>query len=408
MIEYANLHFALETIRNRNNASTIGPRVLLLGPSDSGKTSLAKILTSYATKTNRQPLVANLSPREGLLSLPGTLTAAAFNSLIDVEDPWGSSPMSGPAPIPVKLPLTYFYGLPSPLSPTPQGPKNYKSLISRLALAISARLDEDPDARACGTIIDTPGDLSQTRDYDILTHIITELSVSVIVVLGSERLYSDMQRRWDGRPSSLSPSESITVVKLSKSGGAVDRDEGFMTGLRASQVKSYFFGNAAGGGGGGGAGKASTNAISLSPQQQTVDFSSLSIYRLLAANNPSSSSILEPGGTSFLPGGDDPDNFDMDHKPTTSSATSNSIFSLLTTPTAAMQDCILAVTSSPPDAADEAEIRDSSILGFLYVVEVDTTKRKLTVLTPSAGRVPDRAVVWGGWPEEGSGRGFGG
>lgn len=95
MVEYANVHFALETMREEaQSIGKDGPRVLLLGPENTGKTSLAKILTAYATKIGRQPLVVNLDPTEGMLGVPGTLTATAFRTILDVEDGWGSSPMS--------------------------------------------------------------------------------------------------------------------------------------------------------------------------------------------------------------------------------------------------------------------------------------------------------------------------
>jgi polyribonucleotide 5'-hydroxyl-kinase len=63
MMDYANVHFALETMREEaQSIGKDGPRVLLLGPENAGKTSVAKILTAYATKIGRQPLVVNLDP----------------------------------------------------------------------------------------------------------------------------------------------------------------------------------------------------------------------------------------------------------------------------------------------------------------------------------------------------------
>ena len=176
MSEYANVHFALETMRqDAKAAGREGPRVLIVGPDDAGKTSLTKILTAYATKMDRQPLVVNLDPSEGMLSVPGTLTATAFRSMIDVEQGWGSSPMSGPSPVPVKLPLVYFYGLPSPLD----GDGNfYKSIISRLALSTSGRMSDDENAKEAGIIIDTPGILSQGKGAgeNIIHHIVSEFA----------------------------------------------------------------------------------------------------------------------------------------------------------------------------------------------------------------------------------------
>lgn len=176
MVEYANVHFALETMRQEAKATgKDGPRVLILGPDNAGKTSLAKILTAYATKVGRQPIVVNLDPSEGMLSVPGTLTATAFRTMIDIEEGWGSSPMSGPSPIPVKLPLVYFYPMQSPLDA--EG-SVYRPIVSRLALSVTGRMAEDEDAREAGIIVDTPGILGQgkPRALEIIQHIVTEFS----------------------------------------------------------------------------------------------------------------------------------------------------------------------------------------------------------------------------------------
>ena len=57
MAQYLNLHFAIETIRNRYlmNPNSVYPTVLIVGPRNAGKTSLTKILTAYALKQNRIP-----------------------------------------------------------------------------------------------------------------------------------------------------------------------------------------------------------------------------------------------------------------------------------------------------------------------------------------------------------------
>lgn len=85
----------------------------------------------------------------------------------------------------------------------------------------------------------------------------------MVVVLGSERLYSDMLRRFNGQTTSAD--ESITVIKLDKSGGCVDRDESFLQQLRHAQIRKYFFGDA---------------KSTLSPHTQQLDFSQVCIYKL--------------------------------------------------------------------------------------------------------------------------------
>lgn len=171
---YANLHFALENQRTQASGGTgQGPRVLVVGPDNVGKTSLVKFLTGYAQRSGWQPLVVNLDPKEGMLTIPGTLSAASFTSIIDVEEGWGSSPTNGPTPVPVKTPLVYHYGL----ADAEEDPEHFKPVAARLALSVRSRLSEDNDARQAGSIIDTPGSISQgKRSYNIIQHLIVEFA----------------------------------------------------------------------------------------------------------------------------------------------------------------------------------------------------------------------------------------
>lgn len=184
MISYANLHFALERIREDSSSkSRDGPRVLVVGPENAGKTSLVKLLTAYTTRSGRQPVTVNLDTKEGMLSIPGSLSAAVFSSIIDTEEGWGSSPTNGPSQVPVKLPLVYYYGQANPEDNT----QVFKPMATRLALSVMSRLQEDGEAKGAGCIVDTPGIISQGKGgYDVIQHVVSEFSsksrtVSIII-----------------------------------------------------------------------------------------------------------------------------------------------------------------------------------------------------------------------------------
>lgn len=174
MAGYANLHFAIEKIRDE--AAIVGkdgPRVLIVGPENAGKTSLVKMLTAYATRCGRQPVVINVDPKEAMLSIPGSLSAATFTSILDMEVGWGSSPTNGPSPVPVKLPLVYYLGLANPEENT----LAFKAIAARLALSVTNRLRDDGEAQEAGCLIDTPGVISQGKSgYDLIQHIVSEFS----------------------------------------------------------------------------------------------------------------------------------------------------------------------------------------------------------------------------------------
>lgn len=171
-MSHANLHFALERLRDATlSTGGIGPRVLIVGPENAGKTSLARFLTSYATRSSRPAVTVNLDPKEGLLTIPGTLSAASFTTLLDVEIGWGSSPTNAPAHIPAKLPLVYFLGAETLEEDTAIS----KPLVSRLALSMFGRVQDDAKIRSTGCIIDSPGSISQGQpNYDMMQHVISE------------------------------------------------------------------------------------------------------------------------------------------------------------------------------------------------------------------------------------------
>lgn len=94
MYAYANVHLALEKMRVRALSTHRGsplpsgpeqevdpepPRVLVLGPENSGKTTVCKILTNYAVRAGQgwTPMYVNTDPSEVCVLVPlgpGVLT----------------------------------------------------------------------------------------------------------------------------------------------------------------------------------------------------------------------------------------------------------------------------------------------------------------------------------------------
>lgn len=232
-----------------------------------------------------------------------------------------------------------------------------------------------------------------------------------------------MVKNYDGKPISTTSTmpvsdEKISVVKLSKSGGCVDRDELFMKSTRESQVRSYFFGTSAPSTASSAlSSTAPGSVISLSPHGQHVDFDNLSIYNITINSDEYDGMKHITNSTSefsFLPGGSNDDGEDdapasaaaLGPGPSSSGLPSQQIplKKLVATPDypvpQALENTLLAITHAPPNAPLN-EIRDASIMGFLYVAGVDSKKGKLRLLSPVAGRVPARAIIWGNkWPGE--------
>ncbi|KAG5934823.1 hypothetical protein E4U53_000593 [Claviceps sorghi] len=341
---YINLHARLAEMRGAAaQDKREGPRVLIAGPASTGKTTLVRTLTSYATRQGHEPIVVSADPKEGMLSLPGSLSASVFATIMDPEtvDGWGSTPTSGPSAVPVKLPLVYYYGHSSP----EDGAEFYRQLTSRLAGTVSGRLSEDDAVRSSGVIVDTMGvDEDSKTAMDLVAHVVDELSVNIIVVLGSPTMAATLSKRFASEQTTLG--EPINVLGLDRSDGVLDRSEAFLQHCREQAIKEYFFGDA---------------RKTLSPQIQQVDLDSLVIYKV--SDGSADNKALARHEPSSL-----------------------------------MQHWTLAIMHASLKDAPEV-VRAATVMGFVYVSDVDEERRKIKLLAPVGGRVGDRPLVLGSWPE---------
>lgn len=87
-----------------------------------------------------------------------------------------------------------------------------------------------------------------------------------MIVLGHERLYSDMNRIYGSK-------QKVSVVKLSKSGGVVERDRQFKIRLQRTKIHEYFYG---------------TPKCELSPYSMLVNHDDIKIWRVGDVIAPSS------------------------------------------------------------------------------------------------------------------------
>ena len=67
-------------------------------------------------------------------------------------------------------------------------------------------------------------------------------------------------------------------------------------------------------------------------------------------------------------------------------------------PSPDMQHSVIAIVDAERNESQES-IRDANVIGFIYVSEVDEKRRRLRVLAPASGRLPNKAMIWGPWPE---------
>lgn len=376
MNEYTNLHFALESFRqevgdynlvnsalkldlnsNFNNIAKLptptkvksGPKVLILGSVSSGKSSLAKLLVSYAVKMNSTPILVNLNPKDGVFSLPGSLTATPISDSLDLDsyNGYGSSTTSGSTFHNPKQPIVKNFGMTN----FEDNIDFFNYQISKLGVAVLSRLQQDILVNNSGIIIDTPP--LNMKHFNIIENIISDFEVDNLIIIGNEKLSIDLKKKFKHKIDS----NQLNIIKISKSSGVVERDEAFLTRSQEACIKEYFNG---------------TSKSRLSPFKTEINLLDLVIYK--TALTTDINSIL-----SFLPSGD---SYENDENKLESNPL-DKYYQLLTSPNSSnLDNSIVAISQLIQNNHQPRDVLNSSILGYVHISKTDNERKKLKILLP--------------------------
>nr|CAB3446112.1 unnamed protein product [Digitaria exilis] len=246
MVVYVNTHAILDARRARARAAAAqggdleasqGPRVIVVGPTDSGKSTLCKMLLSWAAKLGWKPTYVDLDIGQGSITIPGCISATPIEKPIDIVDG-----------IPLEMPLVYFYGHPTPSI----NADVYKVLMKELAKTLERQFSGNAESRAAGMVINTMGWV-EGLGYELLLDAIETFKANVVL----EKLWKMLKDAVQSKPN-------IDVVKLQKSEGVVLRNSKYRQKSRSFRIKQYFYGI----------------ANDLAPHSNIVNFSDVSVYRI--------------------------------------------------------------------------------------------------------------------------------
>ncbi|EJD53335.1 cleavage/polyadenylation factor ia subunit Clp1p, partial [Auricularia subglabra TFB-10046 SS5] len=392
----ANLHILFEKMRIRARQAQRGsplpagrseprpdpPRLLVLGQENSGKTSVCKILSNYAVRTGlaRSPLVVNLDPGEGAWTVPGTLSACPISTPILTStpaSPFGSTATSAPTATTstALVPLVHWFGH----TETRRNGKLVDHLIRRLAASVDTRLGHDPKSRLSGVIIDAPGSFSVASatssptdvKHPLVKACVDAFHVNHIVVIGNEKLYVEMQRMF--------PKQSgVSVIKIPKSGGAVELDFAYRERVHSYQMRAYMYGfqfelpqgvtEAM-------LGADTLHNLTLAPHSSSISFDDLKLFRVGGTDSMAPSSALPIGGSRIVS--------EIQPTPVDPSL-----------PGSGLLNAVLALLSPSPSGTEQT-LTDRDVAGFLVVTAIDITGRKMTILAPTTGSLAGRTALVG-------------
>ncbi|KAK9119423.1 hypothetical protein Scep_017516 [Stephania cephalantha] len=229
MVSYVNVHAVLDGRRSRAKASSAdapgssqGPRVIVVGPTDSGKSTLSKMLLSWAAKQGWKPTFVDLDIGQGSITIPGCIAATPVEMPIDSVEG-----------LPLEMALVYYFGHTTPSV----NAELYKVLVKELAQTLERQFSGNAEARAAGMVINTMGWIEGVG-YE-------------------EKLCSMLKDVLKNKPN-------VDVVKLQKSGGVVSRNAKVRQKSRNYRIREYFYGL--------------TN--DLSPHSHIASFNDLFVYRI--------------------------------------------------------------------------------------------------------------------------------
>jgi polyribonucleotide 5'-hydroxyl-kinase len=330
MLMYLNCHGALETLRRTAETDgKRGPIVLVVGPTDVGKSTVCRILINYAVRLGRRPIYVDMDVGQGSISVPGTIGAMLIERPASIEEGGFIQ----------QAPLTYFLGFKTPTANIPL----YHMILSRLAENVHERMESNRKAKSSGVIINTCGWI-KGEGYKSLTHIAQAIEADVILVLDQERLYNELTRDMPA---------FVKVVFLPKSGGVVERGTSFRQESRDTRIREYFYGK--------------QGIQNLHPHSFQVKFSEAKIFKIGAPAIPQSCMPLGMKGDE----------------------TRTKLVAV--TPTqAALLHRLLAVSFATEESEDVVR---TNIAGYICVTDVDMDKGRMTVLSPQPGPLPKTLLL---------------
>ncbi|XP_028824200.1 polyribonucleotide 5'-hydroxyl-kinase Clp1 isoform X1 [Denticeps clupeoides] len=360
MLLYLNTHAGLEQMRQQaERDNDRGPRVMVVGPTDVGKSTLCRLLLSYAVRLGRRPTLVELdvgqssvsnerpsrdtlvkvvndmlSCRCGKVSVPGTMSALCIERPADVEEGFS-----------VQAPLVYHFGSTTPGTNI----KLYNKLTSSLAEVFSQRCEVNRKASVGGCIINTCGWVKGSG-YQALVHCASAFEVDVVLVLDQERLYNELKRDLP---------HFVRVVLLPKSGGVVERSKDCRREARDEKIREYFYG---------------FRGVSFYPHAFDVRFSDVRIYKIGAPTIPDS----------CLPLGMSQDDTQLKLVPVS--------------PGRDLTHHVLSISCVEDEPADGGSARgrgvlESPVCGFIVVTAVDTQAQVMTVLSPAPRPLPRHTLL---------------
>jgi polyribonucleotide 5'-hydroxyl-kinase len=224
-----NIHSDLQDMRelaSRNEGKLesvdMGPRVMVVGPPGSGRSTVAMTLLNYAARL--QPMVyVDLDVGLNDISLSGMLSAVVVDKPVSLTRGWAQQTI-----------LSFPFGS-SDISANSQ---LYQLQLVQILKSLEARDETFPSAKSAGWIVRGPS-FDSKENYEALLETIKAVAPHVVVVLGYDRLVHGLNTLLEDRIDK----KLCQIVNLSRSGGVLHRGPQAIQTARQLRIRDYFYGS---------------------------------------------------------------------------------------------------------------------------------------------------------------------
>ncbi len=391
-VAFVNTHAQLEALRDEAiSNSGQGPRVMVVGPPECGKSTLCKTLVAYACKVGRTPLMVDLDPMDNSVSVPGSLSVAPMHqNAVSVETyaTTGLPVNAGNSNTGSVHPLVVYHGSTEKLHPD-----LFRGQVDALGESIERRLASDELARSSGIIVNTNGWI-RDEGYDCLLHTAKALKITVLLVLGHDRLYSMLTSNYKKQQKLREQQSEIEVdsttpipkiIKLPRSGGVVSRPSRFVSNCRSRAIKRYFYGDLV-------AGEEETTSTAqkafrlinqLTPFAIQISFNELTVYKL--SSMALSKNLLAVNAASQSTDAIQIVEVDIQTDPELAKGLQHSLVAV----------CHPSAVALYKESGKARDLVTAGVAGFCAVDKVITETDQLHLLSPCAGGLPSKTLLVG-------------
>lgn len=259
-VQYLMAHQLISEMRSEALlANIIGPKVLVTGSSNSGKTTLCHILLNYSLKLGSTPVYVDLD-LSNEIAVPGTIAASVIDFTLPNEFLIDNAVMLYHGRMGADTNYALYEKQISEMANLVCGKLNYdlnlfkekymlanynnnnnnkfieKELNPNNSLNTNPNIyvhKENPTLFASGAIINCPTIKDHSKEY-IYKTVINEFNCNMILVLENEKLYNDLLKSYQG--------SNIEICLISKSGGVVSMDSNYKEQIEQKRFDSYFKG----------------------------------------------------------------------------------------------------------------------------------------------------------------------